>query len=293
MSSCIPPGSESTPAAESVNDGPTPRRDLKELKATSTCPLQARKIKHAIFVVSGKGGVGKSAVAVNLAVSLAASGARTGILDVDIHGPSVPTLLGMEERLQPKDSETLSPAYYDNTLAVVSMDSLLENRNDAIIWRGPKKTAVIRQLVAGVDWGTLDYLVIDSPPGTGDEHLAVLNALPAAHCLMVTTPQAVALADMRKAVSFLHKVNASILGLVENMSGLSCPHCGGHINLFTEGGGETLASEEGIPFLGKIPIDPLVVAAAQAGKPVSSLPADSPAKTAFAELAARVMAELP
>lgn len=287
MGSCSKPAGPASSAAASSRGG------IKELKTRSSCPLQAQKIKHVVFVVSGKGGVGKSAVAVNLAVALAASGARTGLLDVDIHGPSVPTLLGITGRLHPKDGETLSPVLFNDSLAVVSMDSLLENRNDAIIWRGPKKAAVIRQFVASVDWGALDYLVIDSPPGTGDEHLAVLQALPAARCLMVTTPQAVALADVRKAISFLRKVDADILGIVENMSGLCCPHCGEYIDLFTRGGGEALAEEEGIPFLGAVPIDPLVVASAQVGRPVLALDVNSPAKEAFARLAARVMAALP
>ena len=266
----------------------SPANPLRRLVAPSSRPAQARGVRNVIFVVSGKGGVGKSAITVNLAVALVESGARTGILDVDLHGPSVPTLLGMTEKLQPRDSDTLAPAMYNEKLAVVSMDSLLPNRDDAVIWRGPKKNAAIKQFVSGVAWGNLDYLLIDSPPGTGDEHLAVLGALPSALCLIVTTPQAVALADVRKAISFLRKVEAPILGMVENMSGLSCPYCGGNIELFAKGGGERLAHDEGIPFLGAIPIDPLMVAAAQAGKPVAGLPDESPAKQAFIALAEKV-----
>ncbi|CAK7013799.1 MAG: Iron-sulfur cluster carrier protein [Desulfovibrio sp.] len=265
---------------------------MTEVKAVSPIEKTLRRIKHTLFVMSGKGGVGKSAVTVNLAVSLANMGYRVGILDVDMHGPSVPSLLGLDAHLAPKDKETLSPVYYKGKIAVVSMDSLLTNRDTAIIWRGPKKTAAIQQFLSGVEWGDLDFLLIDSPPGTGDEHLAVLQAAPQAACIMVTTPQEISLADVRKALHFLERVKANLLGLVENMSGLACPHCGGNIDIFSSGGGEQLAKDKGIPFLGKIPIDPAMLVAANMRVPVVDLPGEFPAKDAFRQVAENVVSRL-
>lgn len=264
-----------------------------EVRAASSIERAMRRIKHILFVVSGKGGVGKSAVTVNLAVALANAGYSVGILDVDMHGPSVPSLLGLNTRLIPSDKETLIPAYYRNKIAVVSMDSLLADRDAAVIWRGPKKTAAIRQFLSGVAWGERDFLLIDSPPGTGDEHLAVLQSVPNAACIMVTTPQEVSLADVRKALHFLERVKARVLGIVENMSGLSCPHCGGAINLFSSGGGEELARERGIPFLGGIPVDPAMLIAADTGVPITDMPGNYPAKEAFARIAAGIAGKLP
>ncbi len=272
-------------------------RQLRPL-AEKAVPLQdeaiaaaLRRIGVVLFVVSGKGGVGKSAVTVNLAAALANQGRRVGVLDVDMHGPSVPGLLGLQERLAVRDDAAiLVPARYREKIAVVSMDSLLENRDTAIIWRGPKKNAAIRQFLSGVAWGDLDFLLIDSPPGTGDEHLAVLRAIPQALCLMVTTPQETALADVRKAFHFLRRVNAIILGLVENMSGFTCPHCGGNIDLFKSGGGEDLARGQRVPFLGRIPIDPAMVVSADKAVPVVDLPGDFPAKSAFVDMASAVTA---
>lgn len=246
------------------------------------------RIGHVLFVVSGKGGVGKSAVTANLAVALARQGKRVGILDVDMHGPSIPTLLGISGRLAPEDAELLAPAVSESGVRVISMDTLLENRNAAVIWRGPKKTAAIKQFISGVAWGDLDFLLIDSPPGTGDEHLAILRGIPSARCIVVTTPQELALADVRKAIHFLRRMRAEILGLVENMSGLVCPHCAGTIDLFTKGGGEATAQKEGIAFLGAIPIDPVMVVAADRGIPAVDLPGASPAKNAFITLAETV-----
>lgn len=263
--------------AESPNPG-------KEL--TANAALSA--VKQPLFVMSGKGGVGKSAVAANLALALANMGRRVGILDVDIHGPSIPSLLGLDQRLCAQSEQMLLPAYYKEKVPVVSMDSLLEDRDAAIIWRGPKKTAAVKRFFTGVAWGELDYLVIDSPPGTGDEHLAVLQSVPGAQCVMVTTPQEISLADVRKALRFLEKINASLLGIVENMSGLACPHCGGAIDLFSSGGGEALARQKNVPFLGRIPIDPAMLAAADRREPIVDMEGDFPAKEAFVALAKRI-----
>lgn len=251
-----------------------------------------RHIRHVIFVVSGKGGVGKSSVSVNIAAALAAMGYKTGILDVDLHGPSVAGLLGVRDRMRIENAqERISPMRHSENLSFISIDSFLENRDSAVIWRGPKKAGAIRQFLADVKWGDLDFLVIDSPPGTGDEHLTVLKAIANAQCLVVTTPQEVSLADVRKALNFLEKVNANILGLVENMSGLTCPQCGVEIELFKKGGGEDLARAYGICFLGAIPLDPATVVAADRGEPVVLLAEDTPAKKSFMNVA-RAIADI-
>lgn len=243
-------------------------------------------IKNKLFVMSGKGGVGKSSVTVNVAAALAVKGYKVGILDVDIHGPSVPNLLGLGFGLDMDEAgQKLIPAEYLPNLHVISMDSLLQDKDTAILWRGPKKTGAIRQFLADVEWGDLDFLLIDSPPGTGDEHLTILKIIPDAQCVMVTTPQEISLADVRKAINFLQHVKGSILGVVENMSGLSCPHCGKDIPLFKKGGGKALAERYGVPFLGAISLDPLTVVSADAGKPVVLMEEDSAAKRDFLALA--------
>jgi Mrp family chromosome partitioning ATPase len=248
------------------------------------------KIHYKLFVMSGKGGVGKSSVTVNAAAALASRGFSVGILDVDIHGPSVPRLLNLAGQIEADEQgKSLNPARYSERLAVISMDSLLQDRDSAIIWRGPKKTAAIRQFISDVNWGELDFLLIDSPPGTGDEHMTVLKTIPDALCIVVTTPQEISLADVRKAVNFLQYAQANVLGVVENMSGLHCPHCCREIELFTKGGGKLLAEQYGLPFLGSVPLDPATVAAADKGIPVVSLEDDCPAKRAFLELADNIV----
>ena len=248
------------------------------------------RIRYKLVVMSGKGGVGKSTVAVNVACSLAAGGARVGLLDVDLHGPSVPGMLGLTGAMTAGGEAAIAPKRFGDNLSVVSMQSLLADPDAAVLWRGPMKTTAIRQFIADVDWGDLDYLVIDSPPGAGDEHLTVLKTVPDALCLLVTTPQEISLADVRKSINFLQYTNANILGVVENMSGLACPHCGQEIELFKKGGGEALARDFGLEFLGAVPLDPATVAAGDLGKPVALLPGDHPAKAAFATLADHVAA---
>ena len=201
------------------------------------------KIHYKLFIMSGKGGVGKSSVTVNAAAALASKGFSVGILDVDIHGPSVPRLLNLSGHVEADErGGLLNPVRYNERLAVISMDSLLRDRDSAILWRGPKKTAAIRQFISGVNWGELDFLLIDSPPGTGDEHMTVLKTIPDALCVIVTTPQEISLADVRKAVNFLQYAKANVFGVVENMSGLHCPHCRQEIELFKKGGGRLLAA---------------------------------------------------
>jgi ATPases involved in chromosome partitioning len=281
MAECPPSKCGKDSSCSTCSSSPKPL----ETAQTRAIKKTLRGIRSTLFVMSGKGGVGKSAVTVNLAVALAHEGMTVGILDVDMHGPSIPSLLGIDDHLAPKDDEMLAPTYYRGEIAVISMDSLLADRDTAIIWRGPKKTVAIRQFIASVAWGDLDVLLIDSPPGTGDEHLAVLQTIPDAQCVMVTTPQEISLADVRKALHFLERTHANLLGIVENMSGLSCPHCGGNIDLFSSGGGEKLAQSKNVPFLGRIPIDPAMLIAADSRCPLMDLPGDFPAKEAFRRIA--------
>ena len=288
MAECSSSQCGTSPACGGCSSNPQPL----ETARTRAIKTTLGGIRRKLFVMSGKGGVGKSAVTVNLAVALANSGLKVGILDVDMHGPSIPSLLGLEDHLTAKDEETLTPALYRGKIAVVSMDSLLPDRDTAIIWRGPKKTAAIHQFISAVAWGELDVLLIDSPPGTGDEHLAILQAIPDARCIMVTTPQEISLADVRKALHFLEKIHANLLGIVENMSGLACPHCGGAIDLFSSGGGELLAKSRNLPFLGRIPIDPAMLVAADGRCPIVDLPGEFPAKDAFITLANAVKTDL-
>ena len=248
------------------------------------------RIGHKLFVMSGKGGVGKSSVTVNLAAALAQRGMSVGILDVDLHGPSVPRLLGLTAPVLPDEKGRMLPVRGAQNLQVLSMDSLLEDKDSAVLWRGPMKSSAIRQFLTEAAWGELDYLLIDSPPGTGDEHMTVLDLIPDAECIVVTTPQEVSLADVRKALDFLKHTKAVVLGMVENMSGLVCPHCGGEIDLFHKGGGRALAEQYAVPFLGAVPLDPAAVVAADRGVPAVSLEGEFPAKTAFLALADAVTA---
>ncbi len=242
------------------------------------------RIRYKLFVMSGKGGVGKSSVSVNIAAALAARGFKVGLMDVDIHGPSVPRLLGLSGQLETGRDSQVKPMRYNDNLHVVSMESLLLDPDQAVLWRGPMKTSAIRQFISDVQWGDLDFLVVDSPPGTGDEPMTVLKLIPEALAVVVTTPQEVSLADVRKAINFLQYAQANILGVVENMSGLDCPHCGKSIDLFKKGGGKTLAEQYGLEFLGAIPLDPATVVAGDLGTPVVLLEAESPAKAALLAL---------
>jgi Mrp family chromosome partitioning ATPase/predicted Fe-Mo cluster-binding NifX family protein len=258
------------------------QREMEEIE------LQTRmeRIGRKILVLSGKGGVGKSTVAANLAMALSMAGKKVGLLDVDLHGPSIPKLLGLDgQRLGPEASGQITPIQVSENLSVVSVGLLLDSAKDAVIWRGPMKYNVIRQFLKDVAWGRLDYLVIDSPPGTGDEPLAVAQlAGRGAWAVLVTTPQVVAIADVRRSVSFCRTLNLRVAGIVENMSGLVCPHCGQTVDLFKTGGGERLAAEMGVPFLGRIPIDPQIVTSGDTGRPFVQSSAGSPAAQAFARV---------
>ncbi len=248
------------------------------------------KIKHKILVMSGKGGVGKSTVSTNLALGLANRGYKVGLMDVDLHGPDICRMLNLTDSLQAvkEKFDLVPPMKYGDNLKVISLEYMMENRDDPIIWRGPLKIQAIRQFIADMDWGELDYLIIDSPPGTGDEPLTVASTIKDAHALVVTTPQQVALADVRKSLNFCKHVKMQVVGLVENMSGLVCPHCSNTVEIFKSGGGEETAKAFDIPFLGKIPVDPSVVTGGDDGKPFLASNADSPSVKAFQELVNRV-----
>jgi len=241
-------------------------------------------------VGSGKGGVGKSTVAANLARSLADRGLRVGALDVDIHGPDLAKMLGVEGRRLEGSDEGIRPVRVLENLGLVSMSLVAEAPDDPIIWRGPMKMKVIEQFMADVDWGDLDWLVVDSPPGTGDEPLSVAQLIPATAAVVVTTPQEVSVLDSRKAVTFARRLGLEVLGIVENMSGFACPHCGKSSDLFKAGGGEQAAREMGVPFLGRIPLDPRIVASGDAGRPFVAGADGSAATRAFAEIVDKIVA---
>jgi Mrp family chromosome partitioning ATPase len=218
-------------------------------------------IKNKILVMSGKGGVGKSSIAAYLSVLLAKRGRKVGLMDVDLHGPSIARLLGIKGSIQPSSvSGKVIPINVMPNLHAISIEALMgENKDAAMIWRGPIKIGVIRQFISDIDWSDLDYLIIDSPPGTGDEPLTVAQTVHDARALIVTTPQEISLADVRKSISFCRQVNMEILGLVENMSGLRCPHCGKSIDLFKTEGGQLTARRQGLRLLASLPIEPEVV----------------------------------
>jgi ATP-binding protein involved in chromosome partitioning len=249
--------------AESQNGTNNPADNQDRDKITTTLT----HIRHKLLVMSGKGGVGKSSVSASLAIRLAARGLRVGLLDVDIHGPSLAGIMGIEGLLDVDAEKRVLPKSVTPRLSMVSMQSLMPNADQAVIWRGPAKTGVIRQFIGDVFWGTLDYLVIDAPPGTGDEPLSVAQTVPDAKAVIVTTPQEVALGDVRKSINFCRAINLSILGLIENMGPFACPCCGKGIELFKSGGGEPTAAQMEIPFLGTLPFDSDIVKACDSGLP--------------------------
>ncbi|MCF8053853.1 MAG: Mrp/NBP35 family ATP-binding protein [Deltaproteobacteria bacterium] len=258
----------------------------KNTEAMEKQKLSSRlsKIKRKIVVMSGKGGVGKSTVAVNLAVSLALKGKRVGLLDVDIHGPSIPTMLGIKGRQMTGSEDGINPVEVEG-LKVMSIGLLASNDEEAIIWRGPVKGAVIKQFIQDVAWGDLDYLIVDAPPGTGDEPLSlcqIIGTLDGA--VIVTTPQKVASVDVKKSITFCRRLNVPILGVVENMSGFVCPHCGQRTDIFPAGGGAQLAREMGVKFLGAIPLDAQVADSGDSGLAFIHHYAESSTAKAMAEV---------
>lgn len=250
-----------------------------------------KKIKHKFIVMSGKGGVGKTSTSVNLAIALSYKGFKVGLMDVDLHGPDVPRMLGLKGMLDLSRNNKLAPMQYSEKLSVVSIEALTQNKDEAIIWRGPIKYSAIKQFIGDVDWGDLDFLIIDSPPGTGDEPLTVAQTIKDAKAIIVTTPQEVSLADVRKSISFCKTLKMEVFGLIENMSGFTCPHCNKSIELFGAGGGEKMAGEAGIVFLGKIPFDHNVVSCGDSGASLIDKHSGSPVAKAF-DVVADKMAKL-
>jgi len=242
-----------------------------ENKEMDDLHLQERlsRIGRTLMVLSGKGGVGKSTVAVNLALSLAAQGQRVGLLDVDIHGPSIPKMLGLNgQKLGVSEGNEIIPMEYYGKLHVVSMGLLIEHDDQPIVWRGPLKYNVIKEFLQNVTWGNLDYLVIDAPPGTGDEPLSIGQLIKErASAVIVTTPQQVATIDVAKCVTFCNQLGLPVAGIIENMSGFICPHCGKEVDIFSKGGGKELAERMKVPFLGAVPLDPDIVKSGDSGQP--------------------------
>jgi ATP-binding protein involved in chromosome partitioning len=247
------------------------------------------RVRHKVAVMSGKGGVGKSLVTINLAAALAAEGKKVGVLDADIHGPTVPKMLGLKgARLEAGENGIIPPTSLSG-IKVASMDFLLPSQDSPVIWRGPLKMSVIRQLLSEVDWGDLDYLLIDLPPGTGDEALTVLQLLPGIDgVVIVTIPNEVSGQVVEKSVTFARQMKAPIIGLVENMSYFICPHCGERTYLFGGRVGESVASAMGVPFLGSIPLDPAVANDSDSGKPFVTDNDNNEAAYAFRGIVAEI-----
>lgn len=248
------------------------------------------RIKEKIIVLSGKGGVGKSTTAVNLAVALAENGFKVGLLDVDLHGPNVAKMLGLNSEKATVFLEHIMPLCYSENLEIISMQSFLSEDDSAVIWRGPKKIGAIRQFISDVLWGDLDYLIIDSPPGTGDEPLTVAQVIKGAKAIIVTTPQEVSLADVRKSINFCRQVSMPIIGLIENMSGFRCPYCGKVTDIFKKDGALIVAQKMHVSLLGKIPLDPEIVKAGDEGKPYLSQKEGAESVSAFREIVDQIIA---
>ncbi|MGD0402076.1 MAG: Mrp/NBP35 family ATP-binding protein [Candidatus Acidiferrales bacterium] len=247
-------------------------------------------VKNLVAVASGKGGVGKTTVAVNLAIALKNMGHSVGLLDADVYGPNVPVMLGTNEQPRAVDERTIVPveAY---GLKMISM-GLLNPGDKPLVWRGPMLHSVIQQFLRSTQWGELDYLIVDLPPGTGDVQLTLIQSVSVSGAVVVTTPSIVALADVRKAIEMFRQVNVEILGVVENMSYFNCPHCNGRIDVFGHGEGQHMAKTFGVPFLGEIEIDPQIRIGGDTGKPVASLGEDAPGSKSIYAMARNVVARL-
>jgi Mrp family chromosome partitioning ATPase len=261
-------------------------QDEKEQHEAQRLQKQLDQIQHTIVVMSGKGGVGKSTVSTNLAVALAQRNHKVGLIDADIHGPNVPKMLGIEGAQLMSTGNGVRPIMYYPNLKVISVAFMLASTDDAVIWRGPLKHSLIRQFLSDIHWGELDYLVVDLPPGTGDEPLSVAQTIKKVDgAIIVTTPQDVALLDARRTVTFAEKLAIPVRGIVENMSGFICPHCGERTDIFKTGGGAQAAKDLQVPFLGQIPLDPQVVLACDGGSPYVEKYPSSEMSQAFLNIA--------
>jgi ATP-binding protein involved in chromosome partitioning len=248
---------------------------------------QSQEIKYFIAVASGKGGVGKSTVAVNLAIAISKKRRNVGLLDADVWGPSIPIMMGLNERPVATPEKKIIPLEKYG-LKLMSIGFLIDD-DDTVIWRGPMVHGAVKQFVEDVDWSGTDYLVVDLPPGTGDAQLSLIQTVPLSGGVIVTTPQDVALIDVRRGVQMFRKLNVPVLGVVENMSYLVCPHCGGEVDIFSRGGGKRMSEKFKVPFLGEIPIDPEIRKGGDEGNPIVVSHPESPTATAFMDLADRVL----
>lgn len=276
--------------SESPSENPSVAHDSKESE-DALLKMRMGKVKHKIAVISGKGGVGKTLVTVNLAATLAREKGvgKVGLLDADIHGPCVPKMLGLKGRTLESSPAGIFPVHSSGGIKVVSMAFLLPSDDSPVVWRGPIKMGAIKQLLSEVAWGELDYLLVDLPPGTGDEPLTVLQLLPDADgVVIVTIPSEVSGDVVRKAVTFARMLKVPILGIVENMSGLVCPHCGEKIEVFEGCMGKRVAEDMGVPFLGSIPLDPRISSACDSGQPFVETSSDSVAAKAFGDVVKRI-----
>ena len=267
-------------------------KSVKNIQEDAELNKNISNIKNKFIVISGKGGVGKTTVAVNLAYTLVSKGYNVGLLDVDIHGPNVVKLLGIDnEKLTSDENSKINPIKLFDNLKVISTASILETSDTPVIWRGPLKMKMINQFLRDVNWGKLDYLIIDSPPGTGDEPLSVTQLIPdLTGAIVVTTPQEVALLDSRKSVQFAKQLKISYIGIIENMSGLICPYCKREIDLFKKGGGRKAALELGVEFLGSIPLEPDIVKLSDEGKVFVKYRDESTASKRFGEIVEKIEA---
>lgn len=248
------------------------------------------RIKHVIIVLSGKGGVGKSTVSSNLTAALSMKGYQVGLMDVDITGPNIPKMFGIEDEKLDVENDKLTPVTVPPSMKIMSMAFLLQSEDTPVLWRGPVKMTAIRQFIEDVEWGDLDYLIVDMPPGTGDEALSIIQLIPKADgMVVVTTPQEVSLLDARKTITFSAQANMPIIGLIENMSGFICPHCGEKTDIFKSGGGEKTAKDLNMQFLGRIPIEPGVAMSGDSGMPVVIDSPDSESAKAFERIANRIV----
>ncbi|XP_053327365.1 cytosolic Fe-S cluster assembly factor NUBP2 [Spea bombifrons] len=253
-------------------------------------------VRHIILVLSGKGGVGKSTVSTQIALALRHAGKKVGILDVDLCGPSIPRMLNAQGQDVHQCDSGWVPVYVDQekTISLMSIGFLLERPDDAVVWRGPKKNAMIKQFISDVAWGELDFLIVDTPPGTSDEHISTVEALRAFKpmgAILVTTPQAVSVGDVRRELTFCKKTGLAVIGIVENMSGFVCPHCTECTNIFSKGGGEELARHAGVPFLGCVPLDPLLCQSLEQGKDFLQEFPKSPVYPAITSIAQHILSK--
>ncbi len=274
------PRAVSHPELQVINNNPTVSRPTApQAQQSQQQNVIIPDVRYTVAVASGKGGVGKSTVAVNLAIALSLNGAKVGLMDADVYGPSIPMMMGIKEQPQMSPDKKLIPLVRHN-IALISIGFLVSDEQ-AMIWRGPMLHKAIRQFLGDVNWGELDYLIIDLPPGTGDVHLSLTQSIPLTGAVIVTTPQDVALIDVRRGVAMFDRLGVPILGVIENMSYFVCPHCGERTDIFRADGGKKTSEKLGVSFLGQIPIDPEICTGGDLGVPIVASNPDSPQSIAF------------